>query len=37
MKYLINLESYLNSEKSFLFKSEGFVDMIVKNTILDKR
>ena len=36
IKYLDNIEDYLNSEKSLPFKSEGFVDMIVRNTILDK-
>lgn len=35
MKYLINIENYLNSEKSFQFKSEGFVKVMVENVILD--
>ncbi len=33
MGYLINIENYLNSEKSFQFSSEGFVWSIVENTI----
>jgi hypothetical protein len=30
IKYLTNIENYLNSDKSFQFKSEGFVQTIVK-------
>ena len=37
MKYLVNIENYLNSEKSFQFKSEGFSTTIVNNTISDNK
>ena len=37
IKYLINIENYLNSEKSFQFKSEGFSTTIVNNTISDNK
>lgn len=33
MKYLENIENYLNSDKSFQFKSEGFVEAMITNII----
>lgn len=33
IKYLYNIENYLNSKQAIQFKSEGFVDIIIANTI----